>query len=189
MNPRWWATLDAAPEKPATPRWSEANHPRETVNWYEAMAYCEWLSEQLGYRVSLPTEWQWQQAACSGDPKQEYPWIGEYESGRANINERGGKAGLHNLRRTTAVGLYPQGNSQQGVSDLSGNVWEWCLNERKEPTHTQPSGTESRVVRGGSWIFASDGARASVRNYHFVPVNRFNYLGFRLSCLSPIMKP
>ncbi|MES9902609.1 MAG: SUMF1/EgtB/PvdO family nonheme iron enzyme [Sedimenticola sp.] len=191
MNPRWWAALDAEPEKPATPRWSEANHPRDTVSWYEAMAYCEWLSEQLGYRVNLPTEWQWQQAACSGNPGQNYPWGKKYLSGRANINETvvWDKAGPHNLDRTTAVGLYPLGNSLQGVSDLPGNVWEWCLNEYGKPANAQPSGTKNRVVRGGSWILDSDDARASFRDDLSGPVSRNDLLGFRLSCLSPIMKP
>ncbi len=99
MNPRWWVALDGVPEKPAIPGWSETNHPRETVSWYEAMAYCAWLSERLGYRVSLPTEWQWQQAACSGNSKQNYPWGKKYLSGRANINETvdWDKVGSHNL--------------------------------------------------------------------------------------------
>ena len=49
------------------------------------------------------------------------------------------------------VGLFPQGNSRQGVSDLSGNVWEWCLNGYEEPKNLESSGTFRRVVRGGFW--------------------------------------
>ncbi|RDH87532.1 MAG: hypothetical protein DIZ78_02880 [endosymbiont of Escarpia spicata] len=141
----------------------------------------------MGYRVSPPTEWQWQQAATSGNPGQDYPWGSEYESGRANIDETVRGAGSHYLRRTTAVGIYPQGNSVQDISDLAGNVWEWCLNERGEPANVQASGTERRVLRGGSWFGLRGRARASIRRYH-VPASRSSRLGFRLSCSSPIRK-
>ncbi|MES9859122.1 MAG: formylglycine-generating enzyme family protein [Sedimenticola sp.] len=143
------------------------------------MAYCGWLSAQLGYQVSLPTEWQWQQAACSGHSEWDYPWGKGYESGRANIDETWGEAGPYNLGKTTAVGLYPEGDSLQGVSDLSGNVLEWCLNEYKETADIQPSGTESRVVRGGSWLHYSGYARASFRVNINVPGYRY-YNPFRM---------
>ncbi|MBL3599772.1 MAG: SUMF1/EgtB/PvdO family nonheme iron enzyme [gamma proteobacterium endosymbiont of Lamellibrachia anaximandri] len=136
QNREWWVKLDEKPDTPEMPSWSEPNHPRETVSWYEAMAFCAWLSGRLGYTVSLPTEWQWQQAASSGNARQDYPWGEEYETGRANINETVGGADSHYLRRTTAVGLYPQGNSAQEVSDLAGNVLEWCLNEYGTPANT-----------------------------------------------------
>ncbi len=187
QNREWWVKLDEKPDTPGMPSWSEPNHPRETVSWYEAMAFCAWLSDRLGYTVSLPTEWQWQQAASSGNPGQDYPWGSEYERGLANIDETVRGAGSHYLRRTTAVGIYPQGNSGQGVSDLAGNVWEWCLNEYGDPANTQTSGTESRVLRGGSWLYDQDYARASVRYYN-VPDSRYYNLGFRLSCSSPIKK-
>ncbi|RRS33515.1 MAG: hypothetical protein OI74_07790 [Gammaproteobacteria bacterium (ex Lamellibrachia satsuma)] len=187
-NPKWWEGLDGGPDSLKTPRRSEPNHPRERVNWYEAMAFCACLSDRLGFRVSLPTEWQWQQAASSGNPGQDYPWGEKYESGQANINETRGDAGSHNLGRTTAVGIYPQGDSVQEVSDLAGNVWEWCMNEYGDPVNTQTSGTERRVLRGGSWIYDRDFARASFRNGFVGPDDRYDALGFRLSCSSPIMK-
>ncbi|MBL3527217.1 MAG: SUMF1/EgtB/PvdO family nonheme iron enzyme [gamma proteobacterium endosymbiont of Lamellibrachia anaximandri] len=186
-NPEWWADLEVEPDKPLSSQWKEDNHPRERVSWYEAMAFCAWLSHRLGYPVSLPTEWQWQQAATSGNPGQDYPWGKKYKSGRANIDETSGGAGSHYLRRTTAVGIYLQGNSVQGVSDLAGNVWEWCLNEIDTPANTQASGTANRVLRGGSWVGGLDFARASFRN-HSGPDHRDYDLGFRLSCSSPIMK-
>ena len=116
----------------------------------EAMAYCTWLSERRGKTIRLPTEWQWQQAACSGQSNFVYPWGKKNTTGYANINETWDDAGSHTLSRTTAVGLYPQGNSRQGASDLSCNVWEWCLNGYEESKNMQTSGTFQRVVRGGS---------------------------------------
>ncbi|MBA1444515.1 MAG: SUMF1/EgtB/PvdO family nonheme iron enzyme [Chromatiales bacterium] len=182
-NPEWWAELDVDPGTPGTPRWNESNHPRDSVTWHEAMAFCAWLSDRLGYQVSLPTEWQWQQAACSGDPGLAYPWGGKYESGRANIED---DVRFDNLNRTTAVGIYPLGNSLQEISDLSGNVWEWCLNEQEKPANIQPTGIELRVARGGAWILGPFFAHATYRS---IPGEAFNphLLGFRLSCSSPIM--
>lgn len=185
-NPRWWKALDQDPGVSTAPQWSEPNHPRETVSWYEAMAYCAWLSERLGKDIRLPAEWQWQQAACSGRPDYAYPWGKKYQAGFANINETYQNAGPHYLARTTAVGLYPQGHSAQGVSDLCGNVWEWCLNGYKGPTNTQPSGYFRRVVRGSSWVDGRGLARASYRYDNAFPDLRDNDIGFRVCCVSPI---
>ena len=102
----------------------------------------------------------------------------EWREGAANTNES-------EIRRTTAVGMYPQGDSLQGVSDLAGNVWEWCRNEYEKPERTQPGGTESRVLRGGSWYFIREYARAGYR-YYSHPGDRISNLGFRVVCSSPI---
>jgi formylglycine-generating enzyme required for sulfatase activity len=83
------------------------------------------------------------------------------------------------------VGIYPQGNSLQGISDLSGNVWEWCLNGYEEPANTQSSGAFRRVLRGGSWISDRGYARAACRGY-YLPDDRYHFFGFRVCCVSPI---
>jgi len=186
-NPHWWEGLDAKSGTPVKPRWSEANHPREKVSWIEAMAFCAWVSERLGFNIRLPTEWQWQQAACSGETDFSYPWGKDYQSGYANINETSGNVGIHNLQRTTAVGLYPHGNSHQGVADLGGNVWEWCLNEYDTPENRPDSEMLKCEVRGGSWIFSQVQARASYRHYFFTPGSRRNTIGFRVCCVYPIL--
>jgi formylglycine-generating enzyme required for sulfatase activity len=184
-NQQWWNGLDQQLSKPKSFGWSNANHPRETVSWFEAMAFCAWLSARLDKDIRLPTEWQWQQTACSTNPDFTYPWGEKFQSGYANIDETEDKTGPHYLHRTTAVGIYPQGDSQQGVSDLSGNVWEWCLNTYENPNNSSLSGTDSRVVRGGSWVGGSDNARASCR-YFIRPGGRYFSIGFRLCCFSPI---
>ena len=68
---------------------------------------------------------------------------------------------------------------------MSGNVWEWCLNEYENPKNTLLSGDNARVARGGSWDYVRDSARASYRfNYD---IDRDNYLGFRLMCVRPLI--
>ncbi len=182
----WWKGLsvDEPDRHPDQPRWDIANHPREMVSWFEAMAFCAWLSYKTGLDIQLPTEWQWERAARGTDGRI-YPWGPEYRSGLANINETLRDVGPHYLERTSAVGIYPQGSSPEGVLDLSGNVWEWCLNEYSNPDQTRLGGEESRVVRGGSWDNDRDFARADDR-YDFHPNYRDDDFGFRVVCASPI---
>ncbi|MCB0165015.1 MAG: SUMF1/EgtB/PvdO family nonheme iron enzyme, partial [Anaerolineae bacterium] len=107
------------------------NHPRETVNWYQALAFCRWLSWRLGggydladitaWAVRLPTEFEWEKAARSSDGR-EYPYDGAFDAAKGNTSETG-------LGQTSAVGLFPEGFSPYGVEEMSGNVFEWCLTD------------------------------------------------------------
>ena len=54
-------------------QWNGAQHPVVGVSWYEAVAFCLWLSDVTGERIMLPTEDQWQYAA-QGDDGRTYPW-------------------------------------------------------------------------------------------------------------------
>ena len=102
-------------KEPAEPNWKEANSPRETVSWFEAVAFCRWLSKRTNSKIRLPTEWEWQLAATGGDPEREYPWPGGWDATKCNSSES-------RLNRTSAVGIYPSGVTQQGVLDMAGNV-------------------------------------------------------------------
>ena len=175
------------------------NHPMDSVNWYDAVAYCHWLSVSLGYEVRLPTEFEWQCAAIGGNDRhsgmdhrrtnpsnQHYPWGEDWnpaqEPWRANTYES-------DLSRSTAVGMYPGGVSESGLYDLCGTVWEWCLNAFDNPDNvsmdTNPKIT--RAMRGGSFNNPRRNCRASFRN-DFHAVNRSYSGGFRLLCLSPIIE-
>ncbi|MBL8376143.1 SUMF1/EgtB/PvdO family nonheme iron enzyme, partial [Accumulibacter sp.] len=153
------------------------NQPALWISWFEALAYCQWLSGVLGYPVRLPSEWEWQQAATGGEPANDYPW-GDWQEGRANTVES-------ELGRVTAVGIYPAGSSAQGGLDLAGNVWEWCRNAFYSPQNVAEGGDARRVVRGGSWGMLCEGARCACRNSEH-PGYRGSSLGFRVLCVSPI---
>ena len=174
----WWQDLTKDPE-PAEQLRRYPSYPADNVSWYDATAFCRWLSAKLGFEVRLPDEWEWQRAAQSARSDFVYPWGPDWPDELANTVESG-------IGRTTAVGMYPGGRSRQGVYDLAGNVWEWCRNEYRDPRKIDPGGDESRVLRGGSWNLNQDYARADYRLGNH-PNNRygFNY-GFRVVCASPI---
>jgi len=177
-NPGWWTGLLGKTQEPGRQFQKYANHPVDNVSWLAAMAFCRWLSQRLGYEVRLPTEWEWQQAATGGDAEREFPWGPEWNSAFANTYESG-------LNRSTAIGLYPQGAASGGALDMSGNLWEWCLNEHENPERTDVGGDARRVVRGGSWFNEWDRARATCR-FRFPPDGRGLAFGFRVVCSSPI---
>ncbi len=155
------------------------NQPAVNVTWVEAVAFCQWLSDRLVCAVRLPTEWEWQQAATGADPQNQYPWGPDWDESLANTYES-------NLGRMLAVGLYPSGKSKQNVMDLSGNVWEWCLNQYDQPKQTKVGGEARRVLRGGSWFYDQGLARCAYRSYGGDPDHRDDNVGFRLvCCVSP----
>ena len=180
---RWWQGIERT--KPQESRWPQAERPCTSVNWYEAMAFTRWLSEQLGYTVRLPTEEEWERAARGRDGRT-FPWGDNYSTGYANINETWDNAGECKLEQTTIVGAYPQGASSEGVLDLAGNVWEWCLNKHQHPEEIEPDNSgDARVLRGGSWYGNPDAVRSAERNWND-PGERGDNVGFRLVSSGPI---
>jgi len=91
----------AEPSDPGAP-FNLDNHPMVEVSWYEAQAFCLWLSEKLGYEVSLPSEAQWEKAArgpsTGSGGGRTYPWGEEITPERANYDEAG-------IGTTSAVGI------------------------------------------------------------------------------------
>ncbi len=159
------------------------NHPTVYVSWFDAVAFCRWLSGRLGFEVRLPDEWEWQQAATGGDHNNVFPWGADWdakqEPWRANTFES-------RLGGVTAVGMYPAGAAPTGALDMAGTVWEWCLNkfEKTEVIQSGARDFDRRVLRGGSWNNSRDFARSALR-LRFNPHNRDNVIGFRAVCLSP----
>ena len=124
-------------------------HPVVWVNWHDAMAFCEGLSEAHGSAFGLPTEAQWEYACragsggqyCYGDDP-EAKQLGDYAWYNANA---GGKTHGVGEKKPNAWGLY----------DMHGNAREWCVDGyRRYSTslQTDPCGPEGgkRVLGGGS---------------------------------------
>jgi formylglycine-generating enzyme required for sulfatase activity len=186
QNAAWWQGLGKRFDAPAEPAWADANAPRERVSWFEAMAFCRWLSDKTGTAVSLPTELQWEYAA-SGTNGRKFPWGPDYVAGQANCNELGSQvAGGGYIERTTAVGIYPF-PSKDGVHDMAGNVWEWCLDLYEPKLKNGADSEATRVLRGGSWSVNTRNLRAADRT-HGRPGDRDFNIGFRVCRVSPIEK-
>jgi formylglycine-generating enzyme required for sulfatase activity len=167
-KPRYWT--DAT--------WNGAEQPVVGVSWYEAVAFCRWLSERTGEKIMLPTEAQWQYAA-QGDDGRAYPWDNSWDAGRCNNN-----VGSKGIGRTTPVRQYEgKGDSRFGVVDMAGNVWEWCLTAY-DTGRDDLDGTDRRVLRGGSWVSSNTGYFRCVFRLRSDPGGGNLDGGFRLA-LSP----
>jgi formylglycine-generating enzyme required for sulfatase activity len=160
------------------------NHPVVGVTWYEAVAFCLWLTEELrergkledGQEISLPTEPQWEKAARSTDGRL-YLWGEGPDPNRANYEDTG-------IGTTSAVGCFPGGISPYGIEDLSGNVWEWCRTKWESDyegyqNDSALEGFSLRVLRGGSFYLAADSVRCAARA-NWDPYNRDRGDGFRV---------
>jgi formylglycine-generating enzyme required for sulfatase activity len=155
------------------------------VNWFEAMAYSNWLARMFqmagrlpeGYTVRLPTEAEWEKAA-RGTRGRNYPWGRQWDAKRANTLEG-------HVLRPSPVGIYPSGGSPYDCLDLAGNVWEWTHSLYRPYLYKPDDGRENvedtgrRVVRGGSWIYPHRSARGACRGYGR-PGGFSNGVGFRL---------
>jgi formylglycine-generating enzyme required for sulfatase activity len=185
---RWWTdTGREAREKQGwtEPRfwqdakWNAAQQPVVGISWYEAMAFCAWAAEVTGERIRLPTEAEWEKAARGTDGRT-FPWgQGEPDENLCNFKR--------NVGQTTPVGQYsPLGDSPYGVTDMAGNVWEWCRSQHRAYPYqasdgrNDENGTDDRVLRGGSWNYARDDMRCANRNrYWYFSDDRSNDVGFR----------
>lgn len=161
------------------------SHPVVNVAWYDAIAYCEWLSKMTGKPITLPSEAEWEKAARGDKDKRVYPWGDEFAASKCNTMELG-------LGSTTPVGIFLEGSSPFGVLDMSGNVWEWIRNNYKNKKDDLELEYYNHIFRGGSFYDESDYARCACHNdsvlalrlYNQVngynQINWYNRTGFRV---------
>lgn len=144
-------------------------HPVSGVTWFEALAYCQWLSEKTGRKYSLPTEAQWEKA-CRGGTNFLYPWGNEVDAKRSN----------QGCSVLAAVDAYPPQNDF-GVYDLVGNIRQWTSTlwgEKRLPPDSKyaypwkddrrndlsANRQIRRVVRGSSFKDSASLLRCSARS-------------------------
>ena len=171
------------------------DHPVTNVAWPEALAYCRWLQAALsrspqtparvsqllrdGWRVSLPTEAQWEKAARGTDGRR-FPWGAEPRRDRANFSGTG----------TTPVGKFPCPECPYGLADMSGNVWEWTASPN-QPYPYDPKTVRANleadalwVIRGGHFGDEARLVRTTARGAA-EPGARRAFIGFRVALVPP----
>ena len=158
------------------------------VTWFDAQAFAEWIGG------SLPTEAQWERAA-RGTTARSYPWGDTPPKARQHANF------ARRYNRPMPVGQFPTGESPDGIADLAGNVWEWCLDEYSPTTYQRDSGDvsrnplnlrfrdvlRSRVIRGGAWDVGRAFLRSGLR-FKFYPLDSTHTIGFRVVRPRPEIK-
>jgi formylglycine-generating enzyme required for sulfatase activity len=161
--------------------WGRGKMPVSNVSWDDANAYCHWLSEQLGETVRMPTEAEFEYAARGGNKSKATKFSGSDYSDDVAWFIGNSKGRPHDVgsRMPNELGLY----------DMSGNVWEWCLDWYHSsydgaPTDGSAWNVESpdtpyHVVRCGSWNSSSENCRVAVRNAGSAS-GWVNFAGFRL---------
>ncbi len=172
-------------------RWQR---PVENVNWYEAVEFCQRLSKLTRRNYRLPSEAEWEYA-CRAGTTTPFHFGETITTDLANYNGTGDYGsygrGLKGEYReqTTPVGYFKVSNSF-GLSDMHGNVWEWCADEWHEnyknaPTDGKPwlNGDKSRSpLRGGSWDYNPDQCRSAYRYDNNRRDNHVYSIGFRVVC-------
>lgn len=95
----------------------KSNHPVKNISFELAKQYCNWLNKKTKKKYRLLTEEEWEWIASNGGETR-FPWGNEKVGFLANTKET-------NINDTTAVGLFPEGFTKNGIADLGGNVEEW----------------------------------------------------------------
>jgi formylglycine-generating enzyme required for sulfatase activity len=162
------------------------------------MEFCSRLSQRTGRSYTLPSEAQWEYA-CRAGTETPFHFGDTISSDLANYNGEyayaDGPKGIY-PEQTTPVGMFPA--NAWGLQDMHGNVLEWCLDEWHDNYNGAPTdgsawvdytkgeknkeSVKRRLLRGGSWPLHPAFCRSAYR-FIYHPVDRGNYIGFRVCCL------
>ena len=167
------------------PFWNDRNfnnpeQPVVGVSWFEAVRYCDWLSEQTGRRFRLPTEAEWERAARGGLDGAQFPW------GDAPPES------LPDYASRWQTGPEPVGQAsanEYGLYNMCDNVHEWCADwyapgyyaVSPDRNPRGPETGERRVSRGGSWRHHIKISRCAARS-SIPPEFQYADYGFRVAC-------
>jgi formylglycine-generating enzyme required for sulfatase activity len=160
--------------------------PVENVSWDDAAEFCRRLSSVTGRKVRLPTEAEWEYACRAGTatPFSTGATIGTDQANYDGYEVYGnGRKGVNRMQPVPA-GSFPP--NAWGLSDMHGNLWEWCsdwFGEYDARNGVDPQGAASgshRVIRGGSWAGYARDCRSAFRGRETPGYRGYN-LGFRVS--------
>jgi len=159
------------------------DHPVISVSWFDAVAYCEWLSRECGRAYRLPTEAEWERAARGGVEGALYVWGDEPPGDRPEYLRRW--AGAVNGPRP--VGEEPP--NAFGIFDIGENIHEWCADwfdknyyaVSPERNPGGPATGERKASRGGSWRHHIKVSRCAARS-SIPPSFQYADYGFRVVC-------
>jgi len=172
-------THHPAPSLCGDPSFADPNQPVVAVSWFDAAAYCDWLSRLYGRRYRLPTEAEWERAARGGVEGEPFPWgncAPEELPDYANRWRRGPEP----------VGLYAP--NSYGLYNLGDNVHEWCADwydagyygVSPERNPQGPARGSRRASRGGSWRHQIKVTRTAARS-SIPPEFKYADYGFRVA--------
>ena len=185
-NPSFFTNGADAPKRPV-----------ERVSWYDAVSFCNKLSEMEGLQkvytmngtnvqadfsrngYRLPTEAEWEYAARGGSQSRTYSYSGSNNPDQVAWYDQNSGSTTHQVGTKAA--------NELGLYDMSGNVWEWCWDfygTYPNGAQTDPVGAssgDSRVFRGGGWYNSAESLRSAFRN-RIYPGGSFSFLGFRVLC-------
>jgi eukaryotic-like serine/threonine-protein kinase len=180
-----------------------SNYPVVFVSWINAVAYCSFVDR----RLPTEAEWE-KAAAWNPikNEKLVYPWGNEYDCSKGNFDDetqldsslmQDGSVDCDGYIQTAPVGTFPGGASPYGAFDMAGNVWEWVhdaftgvdpfnvsgknyyvVSPFENPNGMDPSITDYRSLRGGSWDWIYGYGRSAYR-LGFGKSNTFEGVGFR----------
>jgi len=171
---------------------SESNLPVESVSWFEAVNYCNSLSDLLGYSrcydrdyncdysadgFRLPTEAEWEYAARAGTDT-------EYSNGKDSLGLSLIAWYIDNSEHMTHQ-VATKVTNAAGLYDMNGNVSEWCqdyFNFYNCGMQSDPAGPELgalRLTRGGSWADKANDCRSAARKAT-LPTSKISIVGFRI---------
>jgi formylglycine-generating enzyme required for sulfatase activity len=146
---------------PKDPDWGLLDdHPVVDVSWNDIMGasgtggFCAWASDIAGFRLTLPTEAQWEYAARGNQSGLEFPWGNSYDDSKLWCSVKSLRPKTASVSRSSNI--Y---RNAFGLTDMIGNVWQWCSDvyaPYSSGSQTDPIGPPStsdnkRCVRGGSW--------------------------------------
>ncbi|MCX6908018.1 MAG: SUMF1/EgtB/PvdO family nonheme iron enzyme, partial [Verrucomicrobia bacterium] len=165
------------------------NHPVCCVNWNDAMAFCEWLTERerkagrltSDQVIRLPTEAEWEYA-CRAGTQTKFWWGEAKEDGKDRLNWSGTGDGFEFTSPVDSYGEH--GRNKFGLADILGNVWEWCLDEydaTQAHEECYKGNPGARVLRGGSFIIYSPGYVRCASRGGTHPATSDSHGGFRVA--------